>query len=86
LQGKLKLGPRDFAVSEAQDDFIVNINNAIKKDNNLVLKNPKLMELVSTTFDNKPGSPTYGQIISKARNEEKIKADIKKGFFFLMNT
>jgi hypothetical protein len=81
LQGKLKLGPRDFAVSEAQDDFIVNINNAIKKDNNLVLKNPKLMELVSTTFDNTPGSPTYGQIISKARNEEKIKADIKKGFF-----
>ena len=81
LQGKLKLGPRDFAVSEAQDDFIVNINNAIKKDNNLVLKNPKLMELVSTTFDNKPDSPTYGQIISKARNEEKIKADIKKGFF-----
>jgi hypothetical protein len=81
LQGKLKLGPRDFAVSEAQDDFIININNAIKKDNNLVLKNPKLMELVSTTFDNTPGSPTYGQIISKARNEEKIKADIKKGFF-----
>jgi hypothetical protein len=81
LQGKLKLGPRDFAVSEAQDDFIVNINNAIKKDNNLVLKNPKLMELVSTTFDNTPGSPTYGQIISKARDEEKIKADIKKGFF-----
>jgi hypothetical protein len=81
LQGKLKLGPRDFAVSEAQDDFIVNINNAIKKDNNLVLKNPKLMELVSTTFDNTPGSPTYGQIISKARNKEKIKADIKKGFF-----
>jgi hypothetical protein len=81
LQGKLKLGPRDFAVSEAQDDFVVNINNAIKKDNNLVLKNPKLMELVSTTFDNTPGSPTYGQIISKVRDEEKIKADIKKGFF-----
>jgi hypothetical protein len=81
LQGKLKLGPRDFAVSEAQDYFVVNINNAIKKDNNLVLKNPKLMELVSTTFDNTPGSPTYGQIISKVRDEEKIKADIKKGFF-----
>jgi hypothetical protein len=81
LQGKLKLGPRDFAVSEAQDDFVVNINNAIKKDNNLVLKNPKLMELVSTTFDNTPGSPTYGQIISKVRDKEKIKADIKKGFF-----
>jgi hypothetical protein len=81
LQGKLKLGPRDFAVSEAQDDFVVNINNAIKKNNNLVLKNPKLMELVSTTFDNTPGSPTYGQIISKVRDEEKIKADIKKGFF-----
>jgi len=32
LKGKLQLGPRDFAVSQSQDTFITNINNAIKKN------------------------------------------------------
>ena len=81
LQGKLKLGPRDFAVSQAQDDFVKNINQAIKKDPDLVLKNPKLMELVSTTFNNDLKSKDYGKIIPEARGEEKILEDIKRGFF-----
>jgi hypothetical protein len=81
LQGKLKLGPRDFAVSQAQDDFVKNINQAIKKDPDLVLKNPKLMELVSTTFNNDLKSKDYGKIIPKARGEEKILDDIERGFF-----
>jgi len=81
LKGKLQLGPRDFAVSQSQDTFITNINNAIKKNPNLVLDNPKLIELASMKFDNNPESPTYGKPTFGVRDKEKILSDIKTGFF-----
>ena len=81
LKGKLKLGAKDFAVSKAQDNFITNINNAIRKDTSLVLDNPKLIEFVSTKFNNNRKSKDYGKLMPGVRDKETIKADIKKGFF-----
>ena len=81
LKGKLKLGAKDFAVSKAQDNFITNINNAIRKDTSLVLDNPKLMEFAYTKFNNNRKSKDYGKLMPGVRDKETIKADIKKGFF-----
>ena len=76
LNAKLKLGVKDFAISQAQDRLVDDLNKAIRKNPSIVLNNPKLMELASTRVDSKTGSLIIG-----ARDQNKIKADIDKGFF-----
>jgi hypothetical protein len=81
LEGKLKLGQKDFQISQAMDQYVKNLNAEIKKNPALVLDNPKLMELATTTFDNNPKSLTYGQVLPNTRSVDKVIGDIEKGFF-----
>ena len=76
LNAKLKLGAKDFAISQAQDRLVDDLNKAIRNDPSIVLDNPKLMELASARVNSKTGELMIG-----VRDENKIKADIDKGFF-----
>jgi hypothetical protein len=80
LEGKLKLGPRDFAISQAQDNYVKQLNENIKQQVNeigydeFVKRNPTLIEYAGKRLDSKTG-----QIIQ--RTPEELQKYINDGFF-----
>jgi len=80
LKGKLNLGPRDFAISQAQDNYVKQLNENIRQQVNeigydeFVRKNPTLIEYAGKRLDSKTG-----QIIQ--RTPEEIQKYINEGFF-----
>ena len=80
LKGKLNLGLRDFAISQAQDNYVKQLNENIRQQvkdigyDEWVRRNPDLMDYASKRFDSK-----IGKIIQ--RTPEEMKKYIDKGFF-----
>jgi hypothetical protein len=80
LKGKLNLGPRDFAISQAQDNYVKQLNENIRQQvknigyDEWVKINPDLMDYASKRFDSKTG-----KIIQ--RTPEEMEKYIDKGFF-----
>lgn len=80
LKGKLNLGPRDFAISQAQDNYVKQLNENIRQQVNeigydeFVKRNPTLIEYAGKRLDSKTG-----QIIQ--RTPEELQKYIDEGFF-----
>jgi len=80
LKGKLNLGSRDFAISQAQDNYVKQLNENIRQQvkdigyDEWVKRNPDLMDYASKRFDSKTG-----KIIQ--RTPEEMEKYIDKGFF-----
>jgi hypothetical protein len=80
LKGKLNLGPKDFAISQAQDTYVKELNENIKQQvkeigyNEWIKRNPDLVEYSGKRIDSKTG-----EIIQ--RSPEELKKYINKGFF-----
>jgi len=72
LEGKLKLGPRDFAISQAQDIYVKELNENIRKQvekigyDEWVKRNPDLIEYAGKRLDSKSG-----KIIQRSSEELK---------------
>lgn len=80
LKGKLNLGPRDFAISQAQDNYVKQLNENIRQQVNeigydeFVRRNPTLIEYAGKRLDSKTG-----QIVQ--RTPEQLQKYIDEGFF-----
>ena len=80
LEGKLKLGPKDFAISQAQDIYVKELNENIRKQvkeigyDEWVKRNPDLIEYAGLRFDNKTN-----QFVQ--RNSQELQKYIDDGFF-----
>jgi hypothetical protein len=80
LKGKLNLGVRDFAISQAQDNYVKQLNENIRQQvknigyDEWIKRNPDLMDYASKRFDSKTG-----KIIQ--RTPEEMEKYIDKGFF-----
>jgi hypothetical protein len=80
LKGKLNLGLRDFAISQAQDNYVKQLNENIRQQvknigyDEWIKRNPDLMDYASKRFDSKTG-----KIIQ--RTPEEMEKYIDKGFF-----
>jgi len=80
LKGKLNLGPKDFAISQAQDNYVKELNENIKQQvkeigyDEWLKRNPDLVEYAGKRIDSKTG-----KIIQ--RSPEELKKYINKGFF-----
>jgi hypothetical protein len=80
LKGKLNLGPKDFAISQAQDNYVKQLNQNIKKEveeigyDEFAKRRPDLIEYAGKRLDSKTG-----KIIQ--RSPEEIQKYIDKGFF-----
>lgn len=80
LEGKLKLGPKDFAISQAQDIYVKELNENIRKQvkeigyDEWVKRNPDLVEYAGLRFDNKTN-----QFIQ--RSSQELQKYIDDGFF-----
>ena len=80
LKGKLNLGLRDFAISQAQDNYVKQLNENIRQQvknigyDEWIKRNPDLMNYASKRFDSKTG-----KIIQ--RTPEEMEKYIDKGFF-----
>jgi hypothetical protein len=80
LKGKLNLGLRDFAISQAQDNYVKQLNENIRQQvknigyDEWIKRNPDLIDYASKRFDSKTG-----KIIQ--RTPEEMEKYIDKGFF-----
>jgi hypothetical protein len=80
LKGKLNLGPKDFAISQAQDNYVKQLNQNIKKEveeigyDEFAKRRPDLIEYAGKRLDSKTG-----KIIQ--RSPEEIQKYIDRGFF-----
>jgi hypothetical protein len=80
LKGKLNLGPKDFAISQAQDNYVKQLNENIKKEveeigyDEFAKRRPDLIEYAGKRLDSKTG-----KIIQ--RSPEEIQKYIDRGFF-----
>lgn len=80
LEGKLKLGPKDFAISQAQDIYVKELNENIRKQvkeigyDEWVKRNPDLIEYAGLRFDNKTN-----QFVQ--RSSQELQKYIDDGFF-----
>ena len=80
LKGKLNLGPKDFVISQSQDNYIKQLNENIKQQvkeigyDEWVKRNPDLVEYAGKRLDSKTG-----QVVQ--RTSEELQKYIDKGFF-----
>jgi len=80
LEGKLKLGLKDFAISQAQDIYVKELNENIRQQvkeigyDEWVKRNPNLIEYAGLRFDNKTN-----QFVQ--RSPQELQKYIDDGFF-----